>query len=429
LAILLPAGSFAALAVAIGLQTGLLTEFALASVGGIVVILAAWRFGFLKTMVFVTLVLLPLNGVRFFGLAAADFGLVISLAAALFVRTTNPRVQIPQWVALPLYLLTVSALVASTASPFPAEAIAATFRLAVAAVLCVVLVFRLAPTPRDLGVWLTAFSIGQAISVIEAHINPPQYSDRLDGLATHANTFGLLSALALVALVPRLQRGRGSLAISLDLVLIGTSAVGVLSSGSRAAIFAVAAGLGAFALTGRRVARTFLIAGIVGPLLIVPFVAWQITVPGSATQRLLAPTDFETQSNNGRIDQAEYAIARWEQQPLLGGGMDIGAEAHNVYLQLLTAAGPLALAMFIVFAVSLLSRLLARGDFQPPELLARRTLVALLLCYLVAAAVSNNLWDRFIWIILGIAAFYATIGAGRRTLDNPKFNQKKVLVR
>ena len=315
----------------------------------------------------------------------------------------------PKKYALALYLILLSATVASIFSPFQTEALASLIRFAVASVLCVQFVFTAKPNMNLIRTWVWAFAIGSAVSVAEGNINSPEYSDRLNGLTTHSNTFGLVSLLAVILIFPLAPASRGIGRVLWGLILI-TSIIGTIQSGSRSALISLLAGMVVLTALSPQPVRAWRRFSFLVVAVLIPVLLWQLNVAGSAVQRLLDPTEFETQSNNGRIEHTNYVFERYAASPIFGAGMDIGVTAHNVYVQLLTAAGPLALVAFIGLIYSMLKPTLRIARSPTGTVLfsqVSRAVSGAVVAYAITALFSNNLWDRFVWLLLGLGMYIA----------------------
>ena len=371
--------------------------------GMFALVTAATKHATVQLFMVTTFLLLPMNGLRVSGITFADIALLCAFVFALVERKWTP---IPAKYGVPLYGLILIATLASVFSPFQAEALASVARLAIASALCIQLVFLVKPAAPQIEAWIWAFASGNGVSVIYGYMFPPEYSDRINGLTTHANTLGLVSSLALLLLLTRTPAGL--LLKILWALLLGLSAAGAIASGSRAALLSVGVGVlvrVCFSPRPGRAWAVFLSICVVGVL---PLALWQVTIPGSAMQRLFETSNFEAQSNTGRLIHADYALERWSDQPLLGAGMDIGVVAHNVYLQLLTAAGPIGLLSFLAIVLTAciaLVKTLRRPGVDAETARIALGILSATLGYLTSAAVSNNLWDRFVWLVLGLALF------------------------
>jgi hypothetical protein len=95
--------------------------------------------------------------------------------------------------------------------------------------------------------------------------------------------------------------------------------------------------------------------------------------------------------------------------PFDGVGLQVAAEAHNVYLQTLAAGGLILAACFVLY---LLGAMFAAFKLLPDESIAQ-PLLATLIAAAVFSAAENTLTDRFVYVPMGILVAVLS----RRRLD------------
>jgi O-antigen ligase len=249
------------------------------------------------------------------------------------------------------------------------------------------------------GLWLAGatLSAGWALAISETTVGRPA------GLATHPNHLGIVCVLGLgLALGFALDQRRRTrlLAVLACPVLL----VGLLASGSRAALLGVFIVVPAVAAFSQRV-QVALASIAVGAIAAVGVFAGVLQLPAdTGVGRLFDASGAE--SNVGRIEHLERSVARYQRHPLTGEGFEFAQEAHNVYLQVLVGGGPLALGGLALVGLSVIAAV-CRGTRGR----SRRTLgdAALLAGmgggyagYLVAAAFQNILWDRYLWLYVAL---------------------------
>lgn len=193
-------------------------------------------------------------------------------------------------------------------------------------------------------------------------------------------------------------------------------AAGIIRSGSRAAVLgAVAMILVMVILTGRvRVLRPLILMGLVGGALVKLGV---VALPRfNALARLFSSDDSSivANSNANRASRGALALSEVTHHWLTGTGFEGALEAHSLYLQVVAGAGLLGLAgiLLVLFTTGQLTRF--------PQLRQQPLLTGLVVGwvgYLVAATVSNNLWDRYLWFHFALTM--ALAGCLRTPVEEP----------
>ena len=119
-------------------------------------------------------------------------------------------------------------------------------------------------------------------------------------------------------------------------------------------------------------------------------------------------TDF---SDHIRAEVAQQGERDFIHSPIDGVGMQVAAEAHNVYLQSLASGGLILFTGYVIFVVcaALTARRAMRYSELGGPLLAATVSVALL------SMVENSLTDRLVYVPAGlVAALYSSVPQLRR---------------
>ncbi|MFZ4669048.1 MAG: O-antigen ligase family protein [Microthrixaceae bacterium] len=358
------------------------------------------------------------------GLTLSDFSLVAAamVAAALISRDGVPpaaRRALGPLVAFGLLLL-AGGLVGGAFSGGLATGAADAGRFVVSITTSIVVATVLASHRSLIPTFYAIYAGGAALSVVYAVVAEGG-PGRPSGLSVHPNHFAMAAMLGLFAGAAAIGRGsrlRATLMIACSFIC----AVGVLISGSRAALIGTIVG-GAFLLVLRS-SRTLPVLAITA-LLCVGAVAItsQDSTGSDALSRLLRPGQTVGLSNADRSEKLEIALNQISGHAITGIGFTEARTAHSLALQLLVTGGVLGLLALVAF-IWFLSRVI-RTAWRAPRR-RRPTMEVTATAGLVAAAttlvVQNNLWDRYLLVYLAVTAVAMT-GAPRRertaSVDGP----------
>lgn len=266
-----------------------------------------------------------------------------------------------------------------------------------------------------------------ASAIAAALIGPPdRYTQRAQGLATHANSLALVSVLALgPAIVLIIQSHR-------IVKLIWVIASGFLlwsilfASGSRAGVIGL---VFIFALLqwfiGSR--RTLLVALECLLLLVIALRLGFIDISGSESLGRLVGRGTEIQvsgakqSDEGRLAALYLARDEFMKRPLIGSGLATARAAHNVYVSVLTSGGVIALIGLLLVLNQMFrsSQMLSRLKDRPDGSLVLLGMgwIAGYTGMMAANLFQNALWERFVWIppIIAVMCLYSA----RKNLEFP----------
>lgn len=277
-------------------------------------------------------------------------------------------------------------------------------RFAVSSVGVLALFALWGPSVAAVRVLTWSFLVGASISAALGTVYVKDGAGRAIGLAAHSNHFAVASLLAFGAGVGLFLASRGRsrhVASGLTAIML----VGVVLSGSRAAIAGVTAFFFVVLMMTRQWKLVYTGVAIGTSVLTLVLIGVVQPTRTDALGRLLGEDSTVRLSDKERSEAREEAFRAIESRPLTGVGFRAAKEAHNVYLQVWAAAGLLGAAGGLGFVASAAG--LVTGPFRRNGMVA--ALVSSYVGYLVAAAFSTVLWDRYLWVY--VATTLATITA------------------
>jgi hypothetical protein len=288
-----------------------------------------------------------------------------------------------------------AALISSLLSEAPLASLNGVVRLVVGAFGLAALIVWWAPDLKKTVVVAWAYVLGNVVSVGNAVIeNATTWDGRRAGLAEHPNMFGLCALLGL-SLIPFLltqtPRPRRWMPVAAGLVCFW----GVWTSGSRGAL----AALVVVALVYPLISRSVLAAlGLLAAFAVGMIFEKQLlgeSASGNALGRLLGQGSA-TGSDEAREQVAEAALEQFQSHPILGVGLVDVLAAHVIYLQIIAAMGVIGLAFFVLAGWATVRPALVLN--APLSLLALPAM-----SYATLGWVTPVLWDRYIWVTLGLS--------------------------
>lgn len=368
--------------------------------------------------------LVTFNGLRVApGLAAADVAFVAA-AASVFLHnfiTRRPTV-VPSWLVLAGTLILVAGVLSAAVSLDFSSNLGPAVRFAIALTLTPIVIGALTDSGGRrrlvIGAWMLSAAINAAVGVSDAvgvtaigtEFSLRDHAGRSNALTSHPNHLGLVCATAIPVLLWALGLRRQTLGlVNIGLgLLLGLLAAGILTSGSRAALLAAAAGVAVFGLLAARRTRAvlgpavFLLIGAVASVSLIPSI-----------DQADAPTIFERfgddpgaqRSDTGRISAFAEANQAFGESPIVGEGFAEARTAHNIYLQLLQSGGLVAFVAFATFAVGSLRAgraLRLSPGLRDTERDLAAALTASLVVWLVAGLAQNAVYDRYLYVPLGL---------------------------
>jgi O-antigen ligase len=265
--------------------------------------------------------------------------------------------------------------------------------------MCLSLAYFLRPTRRETMLLAVSYGIGVLVSCWVAIHQQVAPGFRPTGLTTHPNHLGISALLgAGMWLAILFAAGRRWLRV-VAFAACALAAYGVLESGSRAALVGLlAAVLGT--IVGARAGRRILIltAGGLVPFYLIATRTITFSQENAFTRLLGGGT--APAADQGRSIRYAVIGQRIRDHPIIGNGFGDSRFGHSLYLQMWAIAGLLGVIaiVLIVFAV-------ARSWFAARK---ERDVFSVGLWsgyggYLVAALLSNQMWDRYLWLALALA--------------------------
>lgn len=259
-----------------------------------------------------------------------------------------------------------------------------------------------------------AFAVGSALSAaigvsdsfgvtaLSASITGlPATAGRAPGLAVHPNFLATTCVLGLPVVMWQAARTRAR-ARTVSVLLTVVLALGVYASGSRggAAVLAGAVIL-CFVLMPeyrRFLPSVALISGVVLSIVFVIHPAIGSTILQAV--RLSGDTGSASGSDVIRAEVGRQGLADFRHSPLDGVGLQVAAEAHNVYLQALASGGLLLLAGYVVYV----GAGLVRGFRLTRETPLAYPLFIAALSGALLSIVENALTDRLAYVPIALIA-------------------------
>lgn len=388
----------------------------LAGVGGVLVI-GPERLGTVAWAA--TAFVAPMSGVRLSGVALSDVFLVAAVGLTLPSFATGYRrlpLPIRPDVFVGLAAIACGGVIGTFFAARPGASLGEMARFVLASAGSVAAVALWAPPPSRVRWFCSLWLAGAVFNACWAIFLGPADRARPAGLSTHPNHLGLVCMLG-AALALGLLLAEGRAARRLGAAALAPLSLGLLASGSRAALVGLVVTVPVFAVLTRRVqvaVRALAVTAVLG----VGVLAGLAHVPDQSGLGRLVGGATAAESDVERVEHLSRSLDRLERHPLTGEGFESSREAHNVYLQVAVAAGPLGV---VGFALVVRSVLRARAEVRRRAPVAGdRALLAGLIAgyagYLVAGAFQNLLWDRYLWLYVSAALVLAATLAGEGRL-------------
>ena len=227
-------------------------------------------------------------------------------------------------------------------------------------------------------------------------------SERETGLADHANTLGLVCVIAAPFAVHFINDSRHRWLPSIALVLLCGS---VVASGSRGAqVVFPAAVLAAVVVSPHKKKVMRRLAVNLGAAIFGGLIFLMQSAPGIDKLFRFNGEGKSGDSDSERRDLMGQAWHDFKDYPIFGVGVKHINEAHDIYLQLMSAGGYVLLAGMLIywFGTFRSCRLATRsGDALGPYLMTS------VIAWLGIGAIENALTDRFLYYAIGCAAALA----------------------
>ena len=313
-------------------------------------------------------------------------------------------------------------------SPTSASSIELLARLAGVAVLCFVVLLGGDPTPRLLRRCATVYVLSASVSSVigtAAAASSSYFSEfesgvgRATGLAGNANIFGVVTAIGAVFAAVLASLSPDRRARVLFTVAVVVQVLGIAYSGSRGAMVGVTVGL---VLVAVRLARTghvraVLAAVVVGALFLVVTVSGLVRVP--TIDRMLLRTDttassLSVESTDVRIELFSRALDdRGIESLVVGSGLreQPATSVHNGHFEVWLGLGAVGfVGWLVVCALTCLPALRTawRRDRLDEREGVRFAFSAGFVAFVVTALTVNNIWNRYLWLIVAVVAYLGT---------------------
>ena len=282
-------------------------------------------------------------------------------------------------------------IVASLVSGTPLLSLLLMSRLVIAAIVLPVIFMWWRPNLRLLVIMASGYVCGEVISVFYSLIDPAQVQ-RAYGLTTHVNNFGLASLLAM-CLLPFIWTQLPSRLRAFTWLAGLICAWGVWTSGSRAALLMVGLVAVLFPLLERS-GKVAWLGAFSGTCMLLFLSRIETADSRSALGRLFGG-DASVNSDRERTNALKLGWKQFNERPITGRGFVDVIDFHNIYLGVAVAVGVIGLAFMLTLLWSAVQPLFFAP--RPYGLLAYAALA-----YAGFGALSTNLWDRFVWIVLSM---------------------------
>ena len=358
----------------------------------------------------------PFNGVRITSfMALSDVFLLFAVAAmlpSLALGGRRPlRSSAHAGVLVGLATIAVGGTVGTVFAVNPEASLVEIAKFVLGAVGSIIAMMLWAPRPSELRWFCALWLAGAVMSGLWAIALDATRAGRPAGLATHPNHLAITCLLGIgvalgFALDDRRRAARILGKFSCPLLIVA-----LLVSASRAALVGLVIVVPAVALFAYRVRLAVRAATLAGVLAVAALVG-VIDVPAETGLGRLLGDETTVESDEGRIEHLARSVDRFERHPLTGEGFEFAQEAHNIYLQVLVAAGPLGLVGLSVVVGSVLTATKRGVRAGSRNARANAALLAGLAGgyagYLITAAFQNILWDRYLWLYVAAALSMAS---------------------
>jgi O-antigen ligase len=236
---------------------------------------------------------------------------------------------------------------------------------------------------------------GQTVSVLDSIVGGAAAGNRHQGLSTHPNFFGMCGLLAyalclhLLSRVPRKWHW-------VIWVAMGATILSTVTSGSRAALLVAVL----ITILYPAVERSAMASYVVVSLAVIGAASGGALLSrfgeGSAVDRLQGDRTSSF-SDAERADQLASGFKRFLDHPVLGDGFsNAPLLAHNIYLEVAVVVGLVGLVGYMLVLWCTVQPLFLRK--HPMHRLGHAALA-----YAAIGMLTNSLWDRFVWAVLGLA--------------------------
>lgn len=350
----------------------------------------------------------PLSGIRVSALALSDVAVIIAVGltlASLVARRRPDATAIPAGPLAGLGAIALGGVVATIHASDPSTGLAGVTTFVLGSAGPVVAMALWSPTRPQLRWFTSLWLAGAVTSALWAILVGPAVFGRRAGLTTHPNHLGIVcvlaTGLALGMLVTRARQARAPALVALPPLLAA-----LVLSGSRAAVVGVVAVVVAMAWLCRRFRLALRALAVVVAFGVI-VLGGLVEVPEQSGLGRLAGGRSSSESDTARAENLARSLERLERHPFTGEGFEFAEEAHNIYLQVAVAAGPLGVIGLVLVAGGVLRAIrLGAWSLRRPVRGDRALLAGLgagYTGYLVAGTFQNLLRDRYLWLYVAAA--------------------------
>jgi len=353
--------------------------------------------------------LLPMNNVRLSSnLTVGDGFVTIALLLIVIMRMSERDLLIAGMdkLLLGIVLIVFGGLLGSFFAASVGASLSGLMKFGIATMALPILFGLWRPGVAELRILAWSIVVGSTVSAVVG-IVAIRVVGRAQGLATEPNHLALASLMAVgLALGLLLETPhRSSRVILLGAVVL--LSIGILSSGSRSGLVAEVMVVAVVALLthNRRVILSTGTGAVVFALL---FASGRLTQSGtSAIARLLGGGGAGV-SDQARADTLHAALQTFARHPLTGQGFQAALATHDIILELAATAGVLGLLGLGIVAWVVIRPLWARYHWgasrpnRPGDTLLIGAIAAVV-GFLGNGLVGNQLYDRYIWMVITIA--------------------------
>lgn len=386
--------------------------------------------------------LVAFSGVRVAGgtMAIADPFFVVSAAVALLTGGSFIASATQRRLLVVAYFVVMAATLSALAGAPLVEHLANMTRFLLAAIGIPLTVMMVARTFREVRVLAAAFVLSACVSSLVALADATLGTGiagsvtthdaiseiRFGGLSAHPNHLGIVCAMSLPLALGLGLAGRGRLWRSMPLLAaVVLLLLGVGISGSRAALAGTIAGLIFLSILQlKRLPELGFLLGVASCVIVLLFAGGSLAFENFRTplDRLLDPTATALSDAGHTTAQASAASAFFA-SPLWGTGFQDILGGLNVPLQVAASAGLIGVAAFLTLIGTALQagrRVLLGGFWGPSaawvdnvQALAAAC-VAALGAWLVAGLAQNAIFDRFLYVPVGLVLLLHAISTQPR---------------
>jgi O-antigen ligase len=347
--------------------------------------------------------LTPMNAFRLTNFMNVSDAFLLVAALIVIVRdlAAPTRSRYPDFIPVftSLIIVVFGGLLATVLSQRYVQGAPGLIRFAVSTLAIVALIAMWAPGRREVRTVVWAYVAGAALSAAVALVaGTTLYAGRAVGLANHPNHLGMVSMFACGGAIGLAMTSRAAVrlvALSFSAMLV----LGIVISGSRGALLGSAVTFIVVTVSMRNW-RVLRLAAVVGIFMVLGGAFGVLHLPNdNAVDRLLNEDPRTQASNIERRAAVAESVAQIRAHPITGAGFEYAQSAHSIYLQMWAAAGVIGLFGFFRLYHSVI-RLLLRYPSTDP---LRTVMLATFVGYLTAGVVLNILWDRYVWLFLGLS--------------------------